>query len=69
MFCSVCFNDIDKESFIPSDCFRKYGYSGHKICKYCWWNKFAIEGLKHICPGCTNNIQINKKKKIKKNIK
>ena len=43
---------LDENVLIPSQCFTVDGTNGHRICIDCWFNKFAIEGKSHACPGC-----------------
>lgn len=56
--CNEKFNS--KDALIPAKCLSRKGReNAHKICTNCWWEKFAIEGVNHECPGC-------KKEPIKK---
>ena len=45
-------SDVTNPSFIPMQCYIKYGNDGHKLCSSCWWERFAIEETCHKCPGC-----------------
>jgi LSD1 subclass zinc finger protein len=59
--CSMCDKVIiNDKKFIPSGCLMKHGRNrSHKICSDCWWNKFAIEGVNHKCPGCESGLPLN----------
>lgn len=47
----------------PSACVMRNGKEkSHKICENCWWDKFAIEGVDHKCPGCP--VEVKKPKKV-----
>jgi hypothetical protein len=51
--CCMCGKKFkSKMPFTPSVCGRKLGNKSHKICPKCWWDKFAVEGANHKCPGC-----------------
>ena len=52
---------LDENVLIPSQCFTVDGTNGHRICIDCWFNKFAIEGKSHACPGCIKKQNIVKK--------
>jgi hypothetical protein len=56
--CNKKFNS--KLPLTPSKCGRKLSVNSHKICPDCWWNKFAIEGANHKCPGCPPEHKKNK---------
>ena len=64
--CCICMTDVNYElppnplsnSFQPLNCFKKHGINSHRICSNCWFNKFAIEGVSHICPGCIKNMPL-----------
>lgn len=45
-------------SFKPLNCLKKYGVNAHRICENCWFDKFAIEGISHICPGCIKKMPL-----------
>ena len=30
----------------------------HRICRDCWWGKFAIENITHDCPGCKKHLPL-----------
>lgn len=59
--CCMCENPLDENVLIPSQCFTLNGTKGHRICIDCWFNKFAIEGKSHACPGCIKKQKINDK--------
>jgi hypothetical protein len=49
-------------TLIPRKCLNKSGVSSHRICQQCWWNPktgFALEGVKHDCPGCVKGLPLN----------
>lgn len=47
----------------PSACIMRNGKEkSHKICENCWWDKFAVEGADHKCPGCPPEVKKPKKK-------
>jgi hypothetical protein len=51
--CCMCGKKFkSKMPLTPSKCGRKLGDKSHKICPKCWWDKFAVEGANHKCPGC-----------------
>jgi hypothetical protein len=59
--CCMCGKEIDKmNGLIPGQCLRTYGaIRGHRICKECWFSKFAKEGVNHSCPGCVKGLPLN----------
>jgi len=58
--CCMCNNATKESMMTPNECLMKYGkYRSHKICGYCWWNKFAKEGVSHKCPGCQYGKPLN----------
>jgi hypothetical protein len=59
--CCMCGKEINKmNGLIPSQCLRTYGTNrAHRICKECWFNKFAVEGVNHSCPGCVKGLPLN----------
>ena len=64
--CCVCgkSNNVG-ETLMPRKCLNKHGVSAHRICQDCWWNKkkgFALEGVKHDCPGCVKGLPLNTNK-------
>jgi hypothetical protein len=61
--CCMCNKKFkSKVPLSPSDCIIKNGKKTHKICKDCWWDKFALEGVNHKCPGCPPEVKKPKKK-------
>jgi hypothetical protein len=62
--CCVCGkNEVIGDMLIPRKCLAKHGVSAHRICQDCWWDPdsgFALEGTKHVCPGCVKGLPINK---------
>jgi hypothetical protein len=62
--CCICEKNINKDNtFVPSECLNKYGRASHRVCKECWWNKFAIEGMSHKCPGCLKCLPLTQVEK------
>jgi hypothetical protein len=62
--CCICGkNDTIEDTLIPSECYMKNGKAAHRICKDCWWNKFALEGTSHKCPGCIKGLPLTRFKK------
>jgi hypothetical protein len=62
--CSMCEKIVNKEdTLIPQKCLNKNGKSAHRICQDCWWNKFALEGISHECPGCVKGLPLTEYKK------
>jgi hypothetical protein len=59
--CCMCGKEIYKTNgLIPAACLRTYGaIRGHRICKECWFSKFAKEGVNHSCPGCVKGLPLN----------
>ena len=59
--CCICDKEISREdSLVPAVCLSKNGdIRGHRICKECWFNGFAKEGVNHECPGCVKNLPLN----------
>ena len=59
--CCICDKEISREdSLVPAVCLSKNGdIRGHRICKECWFNSFAKEGVNHECPGCVKNLPLN----------
>ena len=58
--CCMCNNPSKDSMMTPNECLMKYGkYRSHKICRDCWWNKFAKEGVSHKCPGCQFGKPLN----------
>jgi len=59
--CCMCGKEIDKiNGLIPGQCLRRNGaIRGHRICKECWFSKFAKEGVNHSCPGCVKGLPLN----------
>ena len=48
-----------KDTLVPSICLQKHGIYAHRICeKKCWFQKFAVEGKNHTCPGCKNGFPL-----------
>jgi hypothetical protein len=62
--CCVCGkNEEVGKTLIPRKCLAKHGVSAHRICQDCWWDNktgFALEGTKHMCPGCEKGLPLNK---------
>ena len=59
--CCICDKELRREDgLVPASCLAKYGaIRGHRICKKCWFNKFAKEGVNHECPGCVKSLPLN----------
>ena len=61
--CCICSKSLDENvdnpvTLIPSQCKAKYRMNGHRLCDVCWFEKFALEGTSHQCPGCIKNIPL-----------
>ena len=61
--CCICSKTLDENveqpvTLIPSQCKAKYRMNGHRLCDVCWFEKFALEGTSHQCPGCIKNIPL-----------
>ena len=55
--CVLCGKPDPSPFLNPSKCVQKVGASrAHRICESCWFNKFAIEGSAHPCPGCQARV-------------
>lgn len=64
VMCSICEKMVNKDdTLVPRECLNKYGKAAHRICKNCWWNEFALEGVSHKCPGCVKGIPLTQYKK------
>lgn len=52
--CVMCGKFVSSHSaLIPMKCLISNGkLKAHRICKTCWFDKFAIEDGDHNCPGC-----------------
>ena len=63
--CCMCDKEISREnSLVPAVCLSKNGdIRGHRICKECWFNSFAKEGVNHECPGCVKGLPLTEYKK------
>lgn len=62
--CCICEKNVTLEgTLIPSECYMKNGKASHRVCKECWWNKFAIEGISHKCPGCLKGLPLTQVEK------
>ena len=58
--CCMCGdkNLTRENTLVPSKCL-KHGIYAHRICeKKCWFQKFAVEGKNHTCPGCKNGFPL-----------
>ena len=56
--CCMCGdkNLTRENTLVPSQCLKHFGRA-HRICiEKCWFQKFAIEGNDHTCPGCKNGF-------------
>ena len=60
MKCSMCLKKSKKKEIMlsPMTCVRKHGSRAHKICKSCWFSKFAKEDANHKCPGCVKKLKL-----------
>lgn len=62
--CCMCEKRVNKDdTLVTLQCLNKYGKAAHRICKNCWWNEFALEGVSHKCPGCVKGIPLTQYKK------
>ena len=52
--CCMCFIEHDVNNMLtPRRCLVRNGLAkSHKICQSCWFSIFAVEDVKHSCPGC-----------------
>ena len=49
--CCICRYEVSCSNIlIPSQCYKKFGMNGHRVCTTCWFNKFAKENRSHRCP-------------------
>ncbi len=66
--CSICNKKQNIENTLaPSTCFQKNLNKAHRICSDCWWDKFAVENIKHECPGCNKNLPLTNTQNIDPN--
>ena len=66
--CCICNTNQPKgNTLVPLKCALKNKNKAHGICKDCWWNKFAIEGNNHDCPGCKKNLPLTNTENIDSN--
>ena len=57
--CCICHTAKNiTDTLVPSKCLQQNLNKSHRICRDCWWDKFAIENMNHNCPGCTNNLPL-----------
>lgn len=64
LHCAMCrkFTSV-KNSHVPGMCLATHGLSlAHRICSKCWFDKFALEGESHTCPGCVKNLPLTDKR-------
>lgn len=59
MICCVCEKHFKGTFFRPGPCFMKHMNRSHVICESDWWNKFALEGADHSCPGCEKGLPLS----------
>ena len=60
--CCMCGdkNLTRENTLVPSQCLKHFGRA-HRICiEKCWFQKFAIEGNDHKCPGCIKGLPLTK---------
>ncbi len=58
--CCICEYEVSSSNIlIPSQCYKKFGMNGHRVCTTCWFNKFAKENRSHRCPGCIKMWDLN----------
>jgi len=72
--CCMCGdkNLTRENTLVPSICLQKHGINkAHRICeKKCWFQKFAVEGNDHTCPGCIKGFPLtNIESRVPKNEK
>ena len=59
MNCCICNKKQNIENTLaPSKCLQQNMNKAHRICRDCWWDKFAIENMTHDCPGCKKNLPL-----------
>ena len=60
MNCCMCFIEHDVSNMLtPRRCLVRNGLAkSHKICQSCWFSIFAVEDVKHSCPGCPAEVTI-----------
>jgi hypothetical protein len=64
VLCCMCEKMVTKNNtLVPRECLNKNYNAAHRICEDCWWNKFAIEGVSHKCPGCVKGLPLTYVKK------
>lgn len=57
--CCICNKKQNIENTLaPSKCLQQNMNKAHRICRDCWWDKFAIENMTHDCPGCKKNLPL-----------
>ena len=58
--CCMCSVKHDVINMLtPRRCLVKNGLAAsHKICQSCWFCIFAVEDVKHSCPGCPQVVVI-----------
>ena len=52
--CCMCRVEHEVSNMLtPRRCLVRNGLAkSHKICESCWFSMFAVEDVKHSCPGC-----------------
>ena len=61
VLCCMCNKEFPRNTMLtPQVCLNEYGERAHKICQKCWFNKFAIEGISHPCPGCEKGFPLTR---------
>jgi len=66
--CCICNKKQNIENtLVPSKCLQQNMNKAHRICRDCWWDKFAIENMNHDCPGCKKNLPLTNTKNIDSN--
>ena len=60
MKCCMCYTEHDVSNMLtPRRCLVRNGLEkSHKICQSCWFSIFAVEDVKHSCPGCPQVVMI-----------
>jgi len=58
--CCMCFIEHDVSNMLtPRRCLVRNGLAkSHKICQSCWFSIFAVEDVKHSCPGCPTEVAV-----------
>jgi hypothetical protein len=58
--CCMCYTEHEMSNMLtPRRCLVRNGLAkSHKICQSCWFSIFAVEDVKHSCPGCPTEVAV-----------